>query len=88
MAVSILPGLRVLLGFRLQLYTRKRPFHALDEREVSEVVVDGQRPERPSDPMMSDSVWALVQACWSRQASERPTASSVVSALEKITTVR
>lgn len=88
MAVLFLPEFRVLLGLRIQLYTCKRPFHALDEREVSEVVVNGQRPERPSDPIMTDSVWALVQSCWAQQVSERPTVSSVVSKMEEITSVR
>jgi hypothetical protein len=44
---------------------------------VTAVVIDGQRPEKPLQAEslgFSDTVWELVQLCWSELSWTRPTA--------------
>lgn len=48
-------------------------------------VVRGDRPPRPSLPngdAMSSVIWSLTQSCWHHDKARRPSADSVVSALE------
>ena len=48
------------------------------------VVVRGGRPERPPNAeslCLSDTLWGLVQSCWSRLGSTRPTARELLDHL-------
>jgi serine/threonine protein kinase len=59
------------------------PFADLDLEDVEAAVLAGKRPE--IDPeAMPDDLAQLAQACWSQEASDRPTFTAVVSALEKL----
>jgi hypothetical protein len=47
-------------------------------------VISGARPERPaigSSRGLTDTIWAMVENCWSQQIFERPTISIVLQAL-------
>jgi hypothetical protein len=51
---------------------------------VIAVVIDGQRPEKPPNAEslgFSDSIWGLLQLCWSESSSTRPTAEQLFDEL-------
>ncbi|KAF9047077.1 hypothetical protein BDZ89DRAFT_941854, partial [Hymenopellis radicata] len=51
----------------LELYTGRAPFHDIfHDPAIILKVTEGQRPDRPTytDPVLSDDLWRLVQACW------------------------
>ncbi|KAJ7598116.1 hypothetical protein C8J56DRAFT_912673 [Mycena floridula] len=48
---------------------------------VIQDVVAGRRPQRTSG-LFSDDIWAMVEACWSHQPSDRPSAAMVARALQ------
>ncbi|KAF9034716.1 kinase-like protein [Hymenopellis radicata] len=71
----------------LELYTGRAPFHDIvHETQIILEVIEGQRPDRPTytDPILSDALWQLVQACWSGKSSDRPATSDVVSILKEL----
>ncbi|KAF9007325.1 kinase-like protein, partial [Hymenopellis radicata] len=75
----------------LELYTGRAPFHDIvHETQIILGVIEGQRPDRPTytDPILSDELWRLIQACWSEKFSDRPSTSDVVSILKDLSHVR
>jgi len=40
-------------------------------------VITGIRPQRPDDPLLSESVWNIIKACWEINPENRPLASFV-----------
>ncbi|KAJ7482316.1 kinase-like domain-containing protein, partial [Mycena galericulata] len=63
----------------LELYTGRPPFAHLSETATLLRVINGDRPDRPSDaPAMSDELWQHVNAYWAQDSAARPTANVVV----------
>ncbi|KAH8103273.1 kinase-like domain-containing protein, partial [Cristinia sonorae] len=62
----------------VELYSGGPAFYGLDEYQVGKRVVRGERPPRPTDPRMSDSLWSLVTICWGQNAHHRPEIATVV----------
>lgn len=61
-----------------QLYSGKQPFHGVKDVGVMLQVLDGNRPERPQgNPFLTDSMWLLIQDCWSQEQTERPSMRQV-----------
>lgn len=53
------------------------PFHQLRSLVVASAVLSGGRPGRPSNASslgFTDTLWGLLQSCWSESVSARPTA--------------
>ena len=47
-------------------------------------VVRGKRPERPQNPEslgFSDTLWGLLELCWDKESSARPTAQDLLDHL-------
>jgi hypothetical protein len=70
-----------------QLYTGKPPFSDISyDAAVMLRVVAKERPARPCDAqgreMMSDTLWAIVQQCWSHEVAERPSIARVVEMMQ------
>jgi len=64
--------------------TGLRPFRRLSNLGIAFAVVEGVRPEKPQDAKslgFSDSLWELVQLCWSKESSDRPTAQRLLCRL-------
>ena len=62
---------------RLQVLTGLRPFHRKFPLTVVPAILKGERPTRPLDAEFlgfSDTLWELVELCWSESMSTRPTA--------------
>ena len=55
----------------------------LDTAVVVAVIAADERPPRPTHPQLSDPLWEMIQKCWRREPSERPTIQEVVAFLEK-----
>ena len=73
--VFSLPG--VLWLIFLQVLSGLPPFHHLRSPVVSPAILRGERPGRPLDALtlgFTDTLWELLQLCWSESASARPTA--------------
>ncbi|KDQ65065.1 hypothetical protein JAAARDRAFT_247031 [Jaapia argillacea MUCL 33604] len=70
----------------VEAYTLQRPFPDVKLHVVAiSQVLHGKRPGRPprdpSKPMMSDSLWSLIQWCWEEKPTNRPTIGSVIASL-------
>jgi hypothetical protein len=71
-----------------QIFTGQIPFASMELYQAMLVSIQGQRPSRPlaSDELSSsrglnDEIWNLMEACWIREPSERPTADTIVERL-------
>ena len=64
--------------------TDTTPFLGESEEEIAKGVVNGLRPEWPSDSSsqgLVDALRKLVEACWGQELKERPTASEVLQTM-------
>jgi len=73
----------------LQIFSGLIPFKDIDDdHAVSEQVIRGQRPPRPSicDPWeemacedlgLDDETWDVIATCWDQEPEERPAAKEV-----------
>ncbi|KAJ7145909.1 kinase-like domain-containing protein [Mycena epipterygia] len=72
----------------LELYTGRPPFSKISlssEYAVIQQVVDGNRPERPTeDPLMSNKLWQSVTTYWEQDPSSRPSVNVVVRDMEEV----
>ena len=60
-----------------QVLTGLLPFHDLHLYAPVHAVLSGKRPRKPLDAEslgLSGTLWGLVQSCWSKSSSTRPTA--------------
>ena len=67
-----------------QVLTGLRPFHHLRSYSPVTAVLGGERPEEPPEAEslgFSDTLWELVQSCWSESSSTRPTAQQLFDCL-------
>jgi hypothetical protein len=67
-----------------KVLTRLRPFHGLSIGGIVLAVLAGERPGKPCEAEslgFSDSLWELVQMCWSKEGSDRPSAQRLVDHL-------
>ncbi|KZP21629.1 hypothetical protein FIBSPDRAFT_953639 [Athelia psychrophila] len=44
---------------------------------VAMLICSGKRPKRPVEPILTDEYWDLINWCWGKSASARPTAEDV-----------
>lgn len=71
----------------LELLTGKQPFSEYRSgAAVISALVRGRQPKRPTEHIewLGDGVWALMQRCWDREPSSRPTMEEVVVDLQEI----
>ncbi|KAF8198255.1 kinase-like domain-containing protein [Mycena galopus ATCC 62051] len=70
----------------IEIYSGEHPFwHIPQEMAVVIRVLDEERPPRPSSSgppdgtrAMSDRLWAIVEACWAHQPSDRPEMNEIL----------
>jgi serine/threonine protein kinase len=68
---------RCALTHTSQVLTGLRPFHDMRHLTFIPPVLRGERPEKPPQAEslgFSDTIWELLQSCWSEDISARPTA--------------
>ena len=39
----------------------------------------GERPRRPSSALISDQIWDMLQACWDKDPTQRPTVEHIMT---------
>ena len=71
------------------MLTGAPPFASRQKPELAcEVVLGGKRPPRPNNSEnlgITNEIWDLLELCWRKDASLRPTANHVVRCLEVAT---
>ena len=75
--VSELRSLRLFPTYPPKVLTGLQPFHHMRAFSPMAAVLRGQCPERPLDAGslgFTDTLWGLLQLCWSELSSDRPTA--------------
>ena len=85
--VSGLYSSRLSLIHPSKILTGLKPFHHMRAFSPVVAVLRGQRPERPLDAEslgFSDTLWGLVQLCWSESSSDRPSAVQLLDHLSTI----
>lgn len=80
----------------LEITALTAPFSEINPLNSARLIVHvygGGRPARPTSPEsiargLSDELWSLLERCWARSASERPSASELSSILHALSTSR
>lgn len=56
----------------MKVFTGEVPFKRVIESEVVMRIHRGDRPERPTHPKFTASLWELTKRCWGAEAQDRP----------------
>ena len=75
---------------RCQVLTGLRPFHHLGHYAVVITVQKGERPRKPDNAAslgLSDTLWRLIEMCWSEPPSTRPTAQELLHHIRNVSHV-
>ncbi|RDB27183.1 Receptor-interacting serine/threonine-protein kinase 1 [Hypsizygus marmoreus] len=62
-----------------EVYSGRRPFHAVNDKMAIIEIVHNKRPER--DFAIPDDLWSLAEECWHAEASHRPHIDDIVARL-------
>lgn len=61
-----------------KMFTGRPPFYDSTPTTVIIDVLSGCRPERPTDPNLTDDLWNITNQCWNHDARRRPRIAEVV----------
>ena len=64
----------IVYHFLTKAFTGAIPFSAKPPRAAMLAIIDGERPPRPTHPVLTDELWALTQRCWDQEPHLRPSA--------------
>ena len=67
----------------LEVLSGEAPFANDNAVGVMRKVINGKRPERPTEVWFTDDLWGTLEQCWSSQPKMRPTAEVVLERLEQ-----
>ncbi|KAF9785451.1 kinase-like domain-containing protein [Thelephora terrestris] len=62
----------------VEVFTGTCPFSEFTANFTISKIMDGERPDRPQEPGLTDSVWDITRTCWSQDPGHRPTMPQVV----------
>ena len=65
----------------LEVLSGQAPFASDKELMVMRRIVDGDHPERPETPWITDDLWGIMEQCWSPQPEDRPAVETVLERL-------
>ena len=68
----------------LEVLSGEAPFANDNAVGVMQKVINGKRPERPTEVWFTDDLWGTLEQCWSSQPKMRPTAEVVLERLEQV----
>lgn len=66
----------------LEVLSGQAPFASDKELMVMRRIVDGDHPERPGTPWITDDLWRILEQCWSPQPKDRPAVETVLECLD------
>jgi hypothetical protein len=62
----------------VQILSGQVPYHYLvREAQVLMELHKGNKPNRPADGFVTDTLWKIVNACWADMPGDRPTMETV-----------
>lgn len=78
--VSTLASLnRILSLLPQEIISGQVPFASLRlPSKIITIVIDGDRPDRITQPAVSDELWNIITACWQASPGSRPTTSQLL----------
>ncbi|KAF8339465.1 kinase-like domain-containing protein [Amanita rubescens] len=59
------------------------PFAGKQELQIMALVFRDKRPPRLDEPSFSDEAWSVIQRCWVREASKRPSMTDIVESISQ-----
>ena len=65
----------------MKIFTGAVPFGSCLLMTSVTYIIQGKRPPRPANPILTDGLWALMQSCWDQQPKSRPRMSGVLEAV-------
>ncbi|KAF9779294.1 kinase-like domain-containing protein, partial [Thelephora terrestris] len=57
----------------IEVFTRRPPFDKFTNYVAQSKIIEGERPDHPQEPGLSDSVWQMTVDCWAQEPAQRPT---------------
>ena len=66
-----------------QVFTGKYPFSKFTAAVAISKIMDGERPDRPREPSLTDPLWEMACTCWCQDAARRPAITKVVGILRE-----
>ena len=66
-----------------KVFTGESPFTEFTAMVAISKIMDGDRPDRPQEPGLTNSIWDMTRACWSQDPAHRPTMSKAVGILRE-----
>jgi hypothetical protein len=67
----------------MKVFTGKVPFSGMGAPGAMKFIIDGEHPERPDHPGLTETLWKLTQRCWDKETRLRPKMGDMISALKK-----
>lgn len=65
----------------MKVFTGTFPFNNFWPVTAILKICRGERPPRPTDPILTDDVWALMRRCWHQEPQSRPEMRGVLQDL-------
>lgn len=63
----------------VQVFFDAIPFEGQRQNQIINLIASGKQPRRQDSPRMNDGTWNLVEHCWFRDPSGRPTMEEIVA---------
>ncbi|KAF9647772.1 kinase-like protein [Thelephora ganbajun] len=62
----------------VEMFAGTVPFHSIQSVTSVIKIIHGDRPPRPTDPLLTDGVWTLICRCWDQSPQSRPEMTTVL----------
>ena len=66
-----------------EVFTGRHPFSEFTAPITISKILSGERPDRPQDPGLTNSLWDMALCCWDQDPIQRPAMTSVVGILRE-----